>query len=265
MGRNNSSGKSRILAFFVAFVILFMVVFGVGVFVGKGLNKENFRTTRSFNEQQPAPPAAPFEDEAAEVEEPPAESPGEQLPESLPVEDEAESPAEDAVIAKVNPTPPPPVPTPEPVPTPAPKTPAPKTPPPKTPAPRTPAPPAPTPDARAEQLAEIARSVAEEKRAEEAAKAKSAQKPAMPKVDPSGNYTVQIGSFQDQNQANSLAGALKSKGYPAFVKPMATPNNKYWYRVRVGTFRNVEDAKEYGDSLKSAESEVKIVFITVNN
>ena len=35
------------------------------------------------------------------------ESPDEQLPESLPVEDEAESPAEDAVIAKVNPTPPP--------------------------------------------------------------------------------------------------------------------------------------------------------------
>ena len=255
MGRNNSSGKSRILAFFVAFVILFMVVFGVGVFVGKGLNKENFRTTRSFNEQQPAPPAAPFEDEVAEAPEPPVESPGESLPESLPVEDEDESPAEDAVIAKVDPTPPPPVPTP------APKTPAPKTPPPKTLAPRTPAPPAPTPDARAAQLAEIARSVAEEKRAAEAAKAK----PAMPKVDPSGNYTVQIGSFQDQKQANSLAGSLKAKGYPAFVKPMATPNNKFWYRVRVGTFRNVEDAKAYGDSLKAAESEVKIVFITVNN
>ncbi len=153
---------------------------------------------------------------------------------------------------------------PPPVPTPSPKTPAPETPSPKTPAPRTPAPAAPTPDAREAQLAEIARSVAEEKRAEEA-RAKNAPKPAMPKVDPSGNYTVQIGSFQDQKQANSLAGALKSKGYPAFVKPMATPNGKYWYRVRVGTFRNVEDAKAYGDSLKTAESEVNIVFITVNN
>lgn len=254
MSRNNPSGKSRILAFFVAFVILFMVVFGIGVFVGKGLNKESFRTTRSFNEQPPAPPAAPFGDETAGVEEPPAESPGESLPEGLPVEDEEVAPAEDAVIAKADPTPPPPVPTPKPVPTPAPKTPAPRTP-----------PPAPTPDARAEQLAEIARSVAEEKRAEEAAKAKSAPKPQMPKVDPSGNYTVQIGSFQDQKQASSLAGSLKAKGYPAFVKPMATPNNKYWYRVRVGTFRNVEDAKAYGDSLKKAESEVEIVFITVNN
>ena len=253
MSRNNSSGKSRILAFFVAFVILFMVVFGVGVFVGKGLNKESFETTRSFNEQPPAPPEAPFDDEVAEAPEPPAESPGESLPESLPVEDEDETTVEDAVIAKADPTPPPPVPTP-----------APKTPAPKTPAPRTP-PPAPTPDARAEQLAEIARSVAAEKRAEEAAKAKSAPKPQMPKVDPSGNYTVQIGSFQDQKQANGLAGSLKAKGYPAFVKPMATPNNKYWYRVRVGTFRNVEDAKAYGDSLKNAESEVKIVFITVNN
>lgn len=258
MSRNNSSGKSRILAFFVAFVILFMVVFVAGVFVGKGLNKESFQTTRSFNEPPPAPPEAPFDDEVAEAPEPPSESPGEPLTESLPAEDEEEIPAEDAVIAKADPTPPPPVPTPKPVPTPAPKTPAPKTPAPRTPAPP---PPAPTRDARAEQLAEIARSVAEEKRAEEAAKSK----PAMPKVDPSGNYTVQIGSFQDEKQANSLAGALKAKGYPAFIKPMATPNNKYWYRVRVGTFRNVEDAKAYGDSLKAAEPKVEIVFITVNN
>ncbi|HML95141.1 MAG TPA: SPOR domain-containing protein [Thermodesulfobacteriota bacterium] len=262
MSRNNSSGKSRILAFFVAFVILFMVVFGVGVFVGKGLNKESFQTTRSFNEQPPAPPAAPFDDETAEAPEQPAESPGEPLPESFPVEDEGDTPTEDAVMAKADPAPPPPVPTPKPVPTPAPKTPAPKTPAPRTPAPP---PPAPTRDARAEKLAEIARSVAEEKRAEEAAEATNAPKPQMPKVDPSGDYTVQIGSFQDQKQANSLAGSLKAKGYPAFVKPMATPNNKYWYRVRVGTFRNVEDAKAYGDSLKKAESEVEIVFITVNN
>ncbi len=257
MSRNNSSGKSRILAFFVAFVILFMVVFGVGVFVGKGLNKDNFQTTRSFNEPPPAPPAAEPGDGFAEVEEAPAEnrempSEEEPLPESLAVEEE-ETEVEEVVIAKATPTP-------KPI-----ETPAPRTQPPKTLAPRTPAPPpAPTQDLRAAELAEIARSVAEEKRAAEAAKA-NAPKPQMPKVDAGGNYTVQIGSFQDQKQANSLAGALKAKGYPAFIKAMATPDNKYWYRVRVGTFRNVEDAKAYGDSLKKAESQVEIVFITVNN
>ncbi|MEZ4548883.1 MAG: hypothetical protein R3B51_14745 [Thermodesulfobacteriota bacterium] len=104
MGRNNSSGKSRILAFFVAFVILFMVVFGVGVFVGKGLNKENFRTTRSFNEQ-PRASCGPVRGRSRRG----GRAAGRkhrmsQLPDSLPVEDEAESPAEDAVIAKVNPT-----------------------------------------------------------------------------------------------------------------------------------------------------------------
>lgn len=253
MSRNNTSGKSRILAFFVAFVILFMIVFGVGVFVGKGLNKDSFQTTRSFNEPPPPPPAAQPGDEFAEVEEFPAESSEEEpLPESLAVEEE-ETQVEEVVIAKATPSP-------KPI-----QTPAPKTPPPKTLAPRTPVPPpAQTPDARAEKLAEIARSVAEEKRAAEAAKA-NAPKPQMPKVDPGGNYTVQIGSFQDQKQANSLAGALKAKGYPAFIKAMATPDNKYWYRVRVGTFKNVEDAKAYGDSLKKAEPQVEIVFITVNN
>ena len=103
----------------------------------------------------------------------------------------------------------------------------------------------------------------DKKRAVEKEEAK-AVKPAMPQVDPTGAYTVQIGSFQDQKQANSLASYLQSKGYPVFIKAMTSPDNEKWYRVRVGTFKDIESAKAYGESLKNKEPKVTLVFITVN-
>jgi len=90
-------------------------------------------------------------------------------------------------------------------------------------------------------------------------------KSAMPKIDPSGRYTVQIGAFQDQSQANRLLNSMKSKGYPVFIKQMESPDNKRWYRVRVGTFSTRDDALSYCDKIKEKESRIKSVFITVNN
>ncbi len=90
-------------------------------------------------------------------------------------------------------------------------------------------------------------------------------KSAMPKIDPSGRYTVQIGAFQDQSQANRLLSSMKSKGYPVFIKQMESPDNKRWYRVRVGTFSTRDDAISYGDKIKEKEARIKSVFITANN
>jgi len=87
----------------------------------------------------------------------------------------------------------------------------------------------------------------------------------MPKVDPDGLYTVQIGAFQNQKEANKLTNSLKSNGYPAFIKQVETPDKKIWYRVRVGTFSTRSDAISYGDKLKQRASGVKYVFITTNN
>ncbi len=90
-------------------------------------------------------------------------------------------------------------------------------------------------------------------------------KSAMPKIDSSGRYTVQIGAFLDQSQANRLLNSMKSKGYPVFIKQMESPDNKRWYRVRVGTFSTRDDAISYGDKIKEKEARIKSVFITVNN
>jgi cell division septation protein DedD len=58
---------------------------------------------------------------------------------------------------------------------------------------------------------------------------------------------------------------MKSKGYPAFIKQKESPDNKNWYRVRVGTFSSRGEAAEYGNLIKEKESGIKSVFITVNN
>jgi len=92
-----------------------------------------------------------------------------------------------------------------------------------------------------------------------------ASKNALPKIDPSGRYTVQIGAFQDQSQANKILNSMKSKGYPAFIKQKESPDNKNLYRVRVGTFSTRGEAAEYGNQIKEKESGIKSVFITVNN
>ena len=243
MSRESSTGSGRILSFLFAFTVLFVLVFGLGVFVGKRLGRQELKITNTFEEAPPAPTAVPqagleeregegiTESPAPAVEEAAVETPAPSAP-----PEEAETSAETEKEVKAT-EPPKVIET---------------------------APPA-KPD---ERLAEVTREIEREldkKRAtqkeEEEAKA---VKPAMPQIDPTGAYTVQIGSFQDQKQANSLASYLQSKGYPVFIKSMTSPDNEKWYRVRVGTFKDIESAKAYGELLKNKEPKVTLVFITVN-
>ncbi|OGE23214.1 MAG: hypothetical protein A3J42_03470 [Candidatus Dadabacteria bacterium RIFCSPHIGHO2_12_FULL_53_21] len=247
MRRDSSSGGGRVFSFLFAFTVLFVVVFGLGVFVGKRLSQQELKITKRFDEAPPVPSTAPVEEppeaeyeQAVEspfpgTEEAAIESPPPAVP---PAEDEKKSVEKEAdAVKEINQAK-----TPESTESPAPV----------------------KPD---ERLAEITREIERELDKKTTGKKKETEtaKSTLPQVDPDGVYTVQIGSFQDQKQANSLASALQSKGYPVFIKSMKSPDNKNWYRVRVGTFGNIEAAKAYGESLKNSEPSVKLVFITVNN
>jgi DedD protein len=256
MRRDSSSGGGRVFSFLFAFTVLFVVVFGLGVLVGKRLSQQELKITKRFDEAPPKPSPAPVEDapekeaeqisgsqspvvEEAVIESPPPVAPADEVEKK---EDEMKSAGKETEAVKE-----------------AIKTTAPE---------RTDMAAPVKPD---ERLAEITREIErelEQKRPEkknEIQKETETAKSTLPRVDPDGVYTVQIGSFQDQKQANSLASALQSKGYPVFIKSMKSPDNKNWYRVRVGTFGNIEAAKAYGESLKKSEPSVKLVFITVNN
>jgi cell division septation protein DedD len=87
---------------------------------------------------------------------------------------------------------------------------------------------------------------------------------ALPKIDPNGQYTVQIGSFKNESDAKKLQNKLKSGGYPAFIK-QAIIGQETWFRLRVGTFTNKDQAKIYGDMLLKKESgTIQSVYVTPN-
>ena len=57
-------------------------------------------------------------------------------------------------------------------------------------------------------------------------------------------YSVLVGSFTDEAQANRLRDKLQGKGYTAWVKPtFLRSKGQLWYGVRVGKFSSKKDAQ----------------------
>lgn len=57
-------------------------------------------------------------------------------------------------------------------------------------------------------------------------------------------YTVQIGSYPTQAEAEKITRELQDKGYKISFVPAAV-NGQTWYRVNVGLFGSVKEAQEY--------------------
>ncbi len=65
-----------------------------------------------------------------------------------------------------------------------------------------------------------------------------------------GNYTVQIGSYNNASQAEERAGQLSSSGVEARVVRAEVPRRGTWYRVHAGRFASREEAARFGAQLK---------------
>ncbi|MEM7007820.1 MAG: SPOR domain-containing protein [Thermodesulfobacteriota bacterium] len=255
-----SPKKSKLVPLFVTFAVLFIVVFALGVIIGNGLGgSDSDDADRSYEvgvyDEVSSEPDMNQEEIIEETDEV-VEEVSEKAPEK-PSRQDAPPPAKevtqeereemvekvkeenlDIVTRK-----------------------------------QTPKPPAATPKPKQETKAESKEEVLEELKEAQLEKAPNRQDsppppPAtssLPKTDPSGKYTVQLAALQNEAQANQLMNSLTSKGYPAFIKKYSAPDNKMWYRVRVGTFTTKQQATQYGDQLKKQQSQVKSVFITTNN
>lgn len=69
-----------------------------------------------------------------------------------------------------------------------------------------------------------------------------------PETFPQGEtYHVQTGAFRNETYARRLLDELLSQDYPAFID-----DSSIYYRVRVGTFDNLEDAVQMERNLKRA-------------
>jgi septal ring-binding cell division protein DamX len=65
------------------------------------------------------------------------------------------------------------------------------------------------------------------------------------------SYTIQIASFNSENDAINHIAKLGEKGYSAY-KISGTVGDKTWYRIRTGDFNNITEAKEILKKLENS-------------
>lgn len=70
---------------------------------------------------------------------------------------------------------------------------------------------------------------------------------------PEAGYTVQVAAFSDQATAQALAGRLVKKGYKAYLLPQQVPGKGLYYRVRIGHYREREEAERMVERLLKNE------------
>jgi cell division septation protein DedD len=67
------------------------------------------------------------------------------------------------------------------------------------------------------------------------------------------NYTVQIASLENKKEALKMVGRLKNGGYSVYLHQINIRNRTY-YRVRCGSFKDQEAARDYQSLLARQES-----------
>ncbi|WP_372653618.1 SPOR domain-containing protein [Halobacteriovorax sp.] len=61
----------------------------------------------------------------------------------------------------------------------------------------------------------------------------------------SGKYTVQVGSFPSVSEAEVFAKGFKARGYTTIINEKDLEHKGTWFRVSIGVFDNISEAKEY--------------------
>lgn len=61
-------------------------------------------------------------------------------------------------------------------------------------------------------------------------------------------YFVQVASFKSNSIAENEAGKYRNKGYNSFVEATEIPGRGIWYRIKVGNFSSLQEAKNFVDN-----------------
>jgi rare lipoprotein A len=78
-------------------------------------------------------------------------------------------------------------------------------------------------------------------------------------IDPTGGFfTVQIGAFKDQGNAQRLRDRLNLSYSPIFIQQYDSPDGTF-YRVRVGKVSGEDAARQFGEQLRNREGVTPIV------
>ena len=68
-------------------------------------------------------------------------------------------------------------------------------------------------------------------------------------VESRKTFSIQVYSFKEKERAETALKALKDKNYPAFIMVSDIGERGIWYRVRVGSFTDENEAKRILDLL----------------
>lgn len=60
-----------------------------------------------------------------------------------------------------------------------------------------------------------------------------------------GKFTIQLGSYDNMDEAKQFAEGFTVRGYNPIINEVKIPGKGDWYRVSLGIFNTVEDAKTY--------------------
>ncbi len=60
-----------------------------------------------------------------------------------------------------------------------------------------------------------------------------------------GKFTVQLGSYNTADEAKQFAEGFTVRGYSPIINEVRIPEKGVWYRVSLGIFQSVDEAKNY--------------------
>ncbi|MCX7726844.1 MAG: SPOR domain-containing protein [Chitinispirillaceae bacterium] len=77
-----------------------------------------------------------------------------------------------------------------------------------------------------------------------------------PSFSENGKYVIQIASVPSFSLAEKISKKLKEKGYPTYIAEVINPTPSLsgtYYRVRIGGFKGMTEAKEFGEKFLAPE------------
>jgi hypothetical protein len=75
-------------------------------------------------------------------------------------------------------------------------------------------------------------------------------KPSPPKT----KFTLQVGAYNNSQEAQELVQQLKKKGYDAYIAPGTAAAKGVLYRVRVGHFQTLQEARQFALAFEKKEN-----------
>lgn len=60
-----------------------------------------------------------------------------------------------------------------------------------------------------------------------------------------GKYTIQVGSHRSKQEAEQFANGFKVRGYDPIINEVEVPGRGVWYRVSIGLFDTISEARDY--------------------